>query len=284
MDRPVSGSGRQREKSFPRRSGLDGADAFAAGVESDNKARIGFDFACGALPLSAWAQEWLERGVIGESTHRNYEGFVRNHLVPHLGNRPLAGQARRAFEKFAKDIHGSGAGLAAATVNDRMVMVAAVLEAAVIDKRIPDNPARGIRVTRRDALAVGEDEIPAPAEVDLIAAHIAPQYRLTVYLQAGTGQRPSEALASSTECRRPGSVRIRWQVSPKAHREDCRTAFVPLKNRVEGEYRDVPAAPFVEQEVDTHLFRWKPVPVVFAGRKKRRQLRSFSLRDSVART
>ncbi|MFE2375856.1 tyrosine-type recombinase/integrase [Streptomyces sp. NPDC059398] len=225
--------------------------------------------------MSVWAQEWLERRVIGEATRRNYEGFVRNHLVPHLGNRPLAGLARRDFEKFARDIHGSGAGLAAATVNDRMVMVAAVLEAAVIDKRISDNPARGIRVTRRDAPAVDEDEIPTPAEVDLIAAHIAPQYRLAVYLQSGTGQRPGEALAFSTECRRLGSVRIRWQVSSKAHREGCRTAFVPLKNRVEGEYRDVPAAPFVEQEVDTHLLRWKPVPVVFAGRKKRRQLEVF---------
>ncbi|WP_330173812.1 site-specific integrase [Streptomyces sp. NBC_01498] len=230
----------------------------------------------GALPLSVWVQGWLERRVIGESTRRNYEGFVRNHLVPHLGNKPLAGLARRHFEKFAKDIHGSGAGLAAATVNARMVMVAAVLEAAVVDKRIPDNPARGIRVTRRDASAVDEDEIPTPAEVDLIAAHIAPQYRPTVYLQSGTGQRPGEALAFSTECRRPGSVRIRWQVSSKANREDCRTAFVPPKNRVEGEYRDVPAAPFIEQEIDSHLARWKPLPVAFIGRKgKRRCLEVF---------
>ncbi|MCD9904296.1 tyrosine-type recombinase/integrase [Streptomyces sp. MT29] len=44
---------------------------------------------------------------------------------------------------------------------------------------------------------------------------------------------------------------------------------------MEGEYRDVPAAPFVEQEVDAHLMRWKPVPVVFAGRKKRRRLEVF---------
>lgn len=174
-------------------------------------------------------------------------------------------------EQFAKDMYGSGAGLAASTVNDRMVMVAAVLEAAVVDKRIPDNPARGIRVSRRDVLAVDEDEIPTPAEVDLIADHIAPQYRLAVYLQSGTGQRPSEALAFSAECRRPGFVRVRWQVRAKAHRAECRTAFVPLKNRVEGEYRDVPVAPFVEQEIGTHLSRWKPVPVVFAGSKGKRQ-------------
>jgi integrase len=256
--------------------GLDGADAFANDVENDKKARAWVGPARGAVPLWVWAQEWLDRRAIGESTRSNYEGFVRNYLVPRLGMKTLAGLARRDFEKFAKDIHGCGAGLAVSTVNDRMVMVAAMLEAAVIDKRIPDNPARGIRVSRRDVLAVDVDEIPTPGEVDLIAEHIAPQYRLTVYLQAGTGQRPSEALAFSAECRQSGSVRIRWQVSAKAHQADCRAAFVPCKNRAEGEYRDVPAAPFVEQEIDAHLSRWEPVPVVFTGQqRKRRRLAVF---------
>ncbi|MFG3018534.1 hypothetical protein ACGFZQ_08265 [Streptomyces sp. NPDC048254] len=125
-----------------------------------------------------------------------------------------------------------------------MVMVAAMLEAAVVDKLIPDNPARGVRISRAAPCAVDEDEIPTLGEVDLIAEYIAPQYRLAVYLQSGTGQRPSEALAFSTECRRSGFVRVRWQVSAKARRDDCRSVFVPLKHRAEGEYRDVPVALF----------------------------------------
>ncbi len=228
------------------------------------------------MSLSVWAVEWLERRVIGESTRRNYGEFIRNHLAPRLGGKPLAGLARRDFEKFVKDIYRGGAGLAASTMNDRMVMVAAIMEAAVVDKRITENPARGIRISRRDAVAVDEGEVPTPAEVDLIAAHIAPQFRLTVYLQSGTGQRPSEALAFSTECRRPGYVRIRWQVSAKAHRKDCQTPFVPLKHRLEKECRDVPTAQFIEQEIDAHLLKWKPVPVVFAGQKgKRIRLETF---------
>lgn len=267
---PGGRRGRQREKSFPRRIGLDGADAFAAGVEKDKKARGWVDPARGAMSLAVWAEEWLERRVIGESTRRNYEGFVRNHLVPRLGSKPLAGLARRDFEKFVKDIYRGGAGLAASTVNDRMVMVAAIMEAAVVDKRITENSARGIRISRRDAVAVDEDEVPTPAEVDLIAAHIAPHFRLTIYLQSGTGQRPSEALAFSAECRRPGYVRIRWQASAQAHREECKTPFVPLKHRLEKEYRDVPTALFIEQEIDAHLSKWKPVPVVFTGLKGKR--------------
>ncbi|MFE9307356.1 tyrosine-type recombinase/integrase [Streptomyces sp. NPDC088353] len=251
--------------------GSDGADAFANKVENDKKAGIRFDPERGLVSLRVWAQEWLERRVIGESTRRNYEGFIHNHLVPRLGRKTLAGLARRDFEEFAKGVHDSGAGLAVSTVNDRMVMVAAMLEAAVADKRIPDNPARGVRISRAVPCAVDEDEIPTLSQVDLIAQHIAPQYRLAVYLQSGTGQRPSEALAFSTECRRSGFVRIRWQVSAKAHRDDCRTVFAPLKHRAEGEYRDVPAAPFVEQEIDDHLSRWEPVPVAFTGQRGRRR-------------
>ncbi|MGW4491103.1 tyrosine-type recombinase/integrase [Streptomyces sp. NPDC004376] len=250
--------------------GSDGADAFADKLENDKNAGIRFDPERGLVPLRVWAQEWLERRVIGESTRRNYEGFIQNHLVPRLGRRMLAGLARRDFEEFAKDVHGSGAGLAVSTVNDRMVMVAATLEAAVVDKRIPDNPARGVRISRAAPCAVDEDEIPTLGEVDLIAQRIAPHYRLAVYLQSGTGQRPSETLAFSTECRRSGFVRVRWQVSAKAHRDDGRSVFVPLKHRTEGEYRDVPAAPFVEQAIDDHLSRWEPVPVTFASQRGRR--------------
>lgn len=273
---PGGRSGRQREKSFLRRIGLDGADAFAAGVEKDKKARVFVDPARGAMALSVWAEDWLERRVIGEGTRRNYDGFIRNHLVPRLGCKSLAGLTRRDFERFVKDIYRGGAGLAAATVNDRMVMVAAIMEAAVADKRVTDNPARGIRISRREAVAVDEDEVPTSADVHLIAAHIAPHFRLTVYLQSGTGQRPSEALAFSTECRRPGYVRIRWQVSAKAHREDCPRPFVPLKHRLEKKCRDVPTAMFVEEEIDAHLLKWKPVPVVFTGQNgKRIRLETF---------
>ena len=94
----------------------------------------------------------------------------------------LAGLARCDFEEFAKDVHASGAELAVSTVNDRMLMAPAMLEAAVVDKRIPENTARGVRISRAAPCVVDEDELPTLGEVDLIAEHIAPQYRLVVYL------------------------------------------------------------------------------------------------------
>jgi hypothetical protein len=65
---------------------------------------------------------------------------------------------------------------------------------------------------------------------------------------------------------------------------DCRTVFVPLKHWTEDEYRDVPAAPFVEQEIDDHLSRWEPGACAFTGQRGRRRRREvFLARAGVAR-
>ncbi|MGW2404485.1 tyrosine-type recombinase/integrase [Streptomyces sp. NPDC001739] len=106
-----------------------------------------------------------------------------------------------------------------------------------------------------------EDAIPTREEVDLIARHIEPYYRLSVYLQAGASLRVSETLAFTTQCRRSGALRVREQVSRTAHRADCPERFGPLKHRTPGAYRDVPLAAFLEQEIDAHLRRWGATPV-----------------------
>ncbi|MFE2104349.1 tyrosine-type recombinase/integrase [Kitasatospora sp. NPDC059463] len=260
---PGGRTARQREKSFAKKTGPDGADAFASKVEHDKGMKIYLDPERGAITLRAYAKEWIERQILAEATIRNYEGFIRNHLVPHLGRKTLAGLGKPDFERFIAALHRNGEGMAASTINDRMKFVTAMMEAAVTEKRIPDNPAAGVKIVRTSSLAVDEDEIPTPDEVHLLATNISRQYRLSIYLMAGAGERLSEALAFSTECRRPGYIRIRWQVSAKANRGDCRTTFVPLKHRAEGEYRDVPIALFLEEEIEAHDEIYRPIPVTF---------------------
>ncbi|WP_078872342.1 site-specific integrase [Streptomyces sp. NRRL S-337] len=92
-----------------------------------------------------------------------------------------------------------------------------------------------------------------------MAKQISPQYRLTVYLQAGAGLRISETLAFTPNCVRSDFLRVRRQVSSKAHRDDCKTRFIPLKHRAEGEYRDVPLPTFLSEEIDMHLREWGTV-------------------------
>ncbi|WP_274913547.1 tyrosine-type recombinase/integrase [Streptomyces sp. WZ-12] len=243
--------GAERQPSFEKKSQ---ADAFADRLQHDKYEGLYLDPKRGEITLRAYAAEWLERQVISDSTYRNYESFLRIHLLPRLGDKTIAGVARKDVEAFVATL---GKKLAASTVCDRMKMVT----------------TEGIKLPRSATHAVDEDEIPTLYEVDLFAKQISPQYRLTVYLQAGAGLRISETLAFTTDCVRSDFLRVRRQVSAKAHRDDCKTRFKPLKHRAEGECRDVPLLAFLAEEIDMHLREWGTVTtagmeVLFAPRDR----------------
>ncbi|MCE4942937.1 tyrosine-type recombinase/integrase [Streptomyces albulus] len=212
----------------------------------------------GAVTVRAYAADWLERRLVGENTHRNYDSFLRLHLLPQLGSKTLAGVERADIDRFVAAL---GSKLSASTVHDRMTLVRSLFQTAVDERRIPRSPVDGAKLPRVGTGAVDEDAIPTREEVGLIAAHIGPYYRLSVYLQAGAGLRVSEALAIAAQCRRGSVLRVREQVSRTAHRADCPDRFGPLKHRTPGAYRDVPLPAFLEREIDAHLRRWGATPV-----------------------
>lgn len=265
--REPGGTRAERQPSFEKKSQ---ADAFAARLESDKYEGFYLDPKRGDITLRAYTADWLERQVVSDSTRRNYDSFLRLHLIPALGARTVIGVQRGDIEAFVAAVSKK---LAPSTVCDRMKMVTSIFKTAVKEKRRPDDPTDGVKLPRTGAQAADEDQIPTLHEVDLIAKQISPQYRLTVYLQAGAGLRISETLAFSADCHRDGFIRVRRQVSSKAHREDRKTRFIPLKHRAEGEYRDIPTPPFLAAEIDQHLCDWGTVTVghldvLFAPRER----------------
>lgn len=240
----------ERQPSFEKKTQ---ADAFAQRLERDKYEGYYLDPQRGDIPLREYAPDWLARQVIADGTWRNYESFLRIHLLPALGDKTVIGIQTKDVETFVAAISKK---LAPSTVRDRMKMVSKIFKTANREKRRSDDPTDGIKLPRTGSHAVDEDEIPTLYEVDLIAKQISPQYRLTIYLQSGAGLRISETLAFSADCHRDGFLRIRRQVSAKAHREDCVTRFIPLKHRAESEYRDIPTPAFLADEIDTHLRHW----------------------------
>ncbi|MFJ5954033.1 tyrosine-type recombinase/integrase [Streptomyces noursei] len=234
------------------------ARQFAARAEHLKNQGLFLDPKRGAVTVRAYATDWLERQLVGENTHRNYDSFLRLHLLPQLGRKTLAGVERADIDRFVAALSTK---LSASTVHDRMTLVRNLFQTAVDERRIPHSPVDGAKLPRVGSGAVDEDAIPTREEVDLIARHIEPYYRLSVYLQAGAGLRVSEALAFATQCRRAGVLRVREQVSRTAHRADCPDRFGPLKHRTPGAYRDVPLPAFLEREIDAHLRRWGATPV-----------------------
>lgn len=253
---PGGRTGRQREKSFPRKKE---ADAFSVKVENDKNEGVYLDPNRGAISLRAWIEIWLKGLVVADGTYTNYLGFVTNWVIPELGRKTLAGLRTSDIQAFVSKLRDGG--LAASTIEDRFGVLWGVLNAAIRDGRISKNPCDGVNLPRAAAAAVNEDEIPTLKEVNSIYENISGQYKLTIWLMGGAGLRISEALAFSKKCPRGDFIRISQQVSSKANRDDCRTRLVPLKHRAKGEYRDIPLVPFLAEEIEAHLERWGTVPL-----------------------
>lgn len=139
----------------------------------------------GKITVRVYVEDWVERRIIGDGTYNNYKGFIDNHLVPRLGRKTLAGVTKRDIEHFKAAISKE---LAASTVYDRMKMVKHIFWSAKEEKRIQEDPTKDVK-NAPGSRAVDEDEIPTLDEVRLLHKHMSPQYKLTVWLQAGVGTR-----------------------------------------------------------------------------------------------
>ncbi|MGW7028180.1 tyrosine-type recombinase/integrase [Streptomyces xanthophaeus] len=265
---PGGRSARQRERSFPTKKE---AESFGVKAENDKRQGVYIDPQLGQISMRKWAEEWLAQHQVNESTRRNYQGFLSNHLIPELGSRTLAGLTVADVKKLQAAM--TARGLAAATVNDRMNILRSMMTAAVKECRIADSPCEEVPPLKTAGAAVDPDEIPTLAEVYAIAAAMSDQYRLTVWLQAGAGLRISETLGFSADCQRDGFLRLRRQISAKANQGDCVTRFIPLKHRTAEAFRDVPTPLFLDQEIGMHLKKWGTVELdgleaLFAPRER----------------
>lgn len=138
----------------------------------------------GRVTVRSYSVEWLSRRSWAPATHDRIDREMRLHILPSLGDRPLASLRRAHIEEWAKALPLSPA-------SSRMVFetLSSVLTAAVDDERIPKNPAKGARLIRTDVAPL----VPLSPEQVRAMAHRAPDHiRAAVVVDAGTGLRQGE--------------------------------------------------------------------------------------------
>lgn len=185
--------GPQKTKQFARK--VD-AERFLVDVEHRLMTGTYTPPAAGQVTVAAYAAEWLTRRTWAPLTRERIERELRLHIVPTLGQRPLASLRRAHVEEWAKTLRRAHveAGkdampLAASSVNAAFRTLRAMLGAAVDDDRIPRNPATGAKVP------IGADApfVPLTAvEVRAVAHGAVEHVRAAVVLAAGTGLRQGE--------------------------------------------------------------------------------------------
>lgn len=146
------------------------------------------------LTLAAYLDEWLSQlpgGPAGEATQGLYAQAVRLWIVPTLGQHRLSTLTTTDVRRAAQSLQSRN--LAPRTVQRAIRILSTALNAAVADKIIPTNPARGLR------LAASERMPPPVWTRDQVRCFVAetddtplgPLWRLLL----DTGMRIGEALA-----------------------------------------------------------------------------------------
>jgi integrase len=185
--------GKSRSKTLKRR--VD-ADKFITGIEHSNDVGSYMDPSRSKITVKAWAEQWLAGQThLKPSTRARYEGILSAHLVPRWGDTPLSQVSHADVQKWI-----AGLALAPATVRYIHRVFSLIMELAVRDKRIPSNPATGVRLPR---VAKPEKRFLSPEELHRLAdaaaqypiPEVGEQYRALILLLGFCGLRWGEVAA-----------------------------------------------------------------------------------------
>ena len=150
----------------------------------------------GRVTLGEYAPEWMTSRLTARGeplrprVQELYDGYLRRHILPSLGDVPLGRLTTTAVRRWHADLVSRGPGLSTAAKCYRLLR--AILNTAVEDHHLVANPC-----TIRGAGTESAPERPVPTigQVYELADAIAPRYRALVLLAALGGLRRGELLA-----------------------------------------------------------------------------------------
>jgi integrase len=227
--------GRQRERSFRiKREAQD----FVANFEHSRREGTYIDPRAGSQRFRDYAARWLKMHTGAPSTLAAYRSALECHLYPAIGDTPLRNITReRLRDLLLVDLPSKGLGYHA--VAKCRLVLSAVLDEAVRERKVTANECKGIRLPARPNGP--RIEVPSPERIDKLTAAMF-RFRPVVGLMAGCGLRIGEALAVRFENIGDGVLRVTEQRLPDG-------SYGPLKHRKAGDYRDVPLPSWVAQEL-----------------------------------
>lgn len=244
-------AGRQRHKAFDRRAD---AERWLAKVTTDLASGQYVDPAAGKARLRTYAEGWLAAQTSDPSTREAVELRLRLHVLPALGDYPIATLAQRPSIVQAWN-RGLQTALAPNYVRVIFANLSALLQAAVDDGLIGKNPCRAgsVKPPAPDRRRI----VPWPVEqVAGVRDTLPERYRALADVGAGLGLRQGEAFGLAVEdidfLR--GTVHVRRQVKLIGGK----LVFALPKG---GRQRDVPLPESVALRLAAHLQAWPAIAV-----------------------
>jgi integrase len=234
-----------------------------------------------AVPLAVVVGQWeATRAHKRAATSVRDTGYVARYISPVFGALPVGQLTPSRLDAWVSDLRARG--LAPATIRKAAQLLTSILELAVRDRRLADNPAKGIALP---TVEEGPLLTLTPAEITRLADAIDPRYRALVIVGCYTGLRFAELTALTAGDvdlvrRRLTVIRNTVEVSGRLHHGPVKTkagvrtvplageALEALKPLVAGAHRDdliftAPAGGFLRRTSWVSRF-WRPA-VAAAG-------------------
>lgn len=215
------------------------------------------------ITLKAWMQTWLTvymQRAIKQSTYLSYEGYMRNHFVPALGDIPLQDITPRLLQQFYnyKQEHDN---LSAKTITNMNLCLHKCLDHALKEGYLVSNPAASINLPhgeRPQINILSRDE-----QARLVQASYRHRYGIFIRLTLSTGLRIGELLGLRWEDVdfTSGLLHVRRTLNrlnklnlPREY-AGSRTEIVIQEPKSKISMRSIPLLPMALQE----LSQWKMV-------------------------
>lgn len=247
-------AGVQRSPRFTRERE---ARDFLTPIEADLARGVYVDPAAGKVKLSVYADDWQKAQTTDASTREAVELRIRLHIKPQLGTYELRRIKPSTVQSWVK---GLSAKMADNTASVIFSTLSAILQAAVDDGLLGQNPCRAGSVRR--PTPIREKIVPwSRAWVEGMRHALPSRYRLTVSVAEGLGMRQGEIFGFATEDidHDAHMVRVRRQVKIVGGR----LIFAPPKRKKE---RDVPLAGALSRRIDQHMADFPPEKITLPWR------------------
>jgi integrase len=259
--------GERRQRLFDRK--VD-ADAWEAKVQRGEAEETRLDQAERQTTFRDYAERWrTSRGITQALAYRRHlESRLRHHHYPYFGTRPIrAITVTDVLEWIATLVAKHAAQTSIKTYFD---VLNVIMNAAVVDKVIPDNPCKAVRLS---AILRGLSRAPkwVPTTDDVLALlDVVPDpYKAAIWLGAGQGMRLGEVLGAetSTRCIDPSNGVVHVVQQLRFHAAEYGGFYLAPPKA--GSVGDVDLDDHVDQVVADHVRRHPPavvdLPDVTAG-------------------
>lgn len=233
--------GKSRARTFKKK-----ADAERFLVEQEHTKLTGayVDPSAGRVTFAVYAERWRAMQVHRPTTAAQVEGNLRRHVVPVIGERPLATVRPSEVQALVKSLSIT---LAPGTVEVIYRYLVAIFRAAVADRLIGASPCAGVKLPKVEPAKVVPPTVEA---VEAVADALPGRYRALALVAAGTGLRQGECFGLTLDrvdfLRRQLKVDRQLVLLPGAG-----PAFGPPKTAAS--YRTVPLPDVVLEALAAHL-------------------------------